>query len=526
MNARPTPGPAQAPAAAPRRSLRLPLFAVLLLALLIPAAVATLILLSLNLQKAVEVNARARAEQFADLLKAGLVLPLWNVAIDTGRPLVSAVVADASIVSVQVRDADGESLLAFQRPNPSRGHRIEITRSIDKDGERLGEVSLSYATTSAQDEAWNSAWVLAGVVGCQLVTSSLLIGLWLHRRVLRPLSRLGRSAAGISAGDLQTALPVLRPDEFGVLAQQLDFMRASLAHSVEKLEERVNARTAEVRQAHAELQGAMDHLRQTQERLIQTEKLASLGALVAGVAHELNTPIGNGVLVLSTMADQSRGFKADLALGLTRARLDQFVSHLDEGIAIALGSLNRAAELVQDFKQMAVDQTSLRRRSFDLKELVSETLTTISVVHKHGPARYTIDIPAGIRMESHPGAISQIVSNLYENALIHAFGERGGLLTLWARQEGAEVLLRVSDDGAGVAPENLARIFDPFFTTRLGQGGSGLGLSIVFGLVSGLLGGQVEVSSQLGQGTCFSFRLPLAAPPRADGEPDAPPSQQ
>lgn len=526
MTARHTLDPALAPAAAPRRSLRLPLFAVLVLALLIPAAVATLILLDLNLQKAVEVNARARAEQFADLLKAGLVLPLWNVAIDTGRPLVSAVVADASIVSVDVRDADGESLLSYQHPNPGRGSRIEITRSIDKDGERLGEVSLSYATTSAQDEAWNSAWVLAGVVGCQLVASSLLIGLWLHRRVLRPLSRLGSSAAGISAGDLQTALPTLRPDEFGVLAQQLDFMRASLAHSVEKLEERVNTRTAEVRQAHSELQGAMDHLRQTQERLIQTEKLASLGALVAGVAHELNTPIGNGVLVLSTMADQSRAFKADLAKGLTRARLDQFVGHLDEGIGIALGSLNRAAELVQDFKQMAVDQTSLRRRSFDLKELVSETLTTISVVHKHGPARYTIDIPDGIRMESHPGAISQIVSNLYENALIHAFGERGGLLTLWARQEGTEVLLKVSDDGAGVAPENLARIFDPFFTTRLGQGGSGLGLSIVFGLVSGLLGGQVEVSSTLGEGTCFSFRLPLTAPPRADGEPDAPPSQQ
>jgi len=525
MNLRPAQAPTAPPAAAPRKSLRRPLFVVLLLALLIPAAVATLILLSLNLQKAVEVNARARAEQFADLLKAGLVLPLWNVAIDTGRPLVNAVVADPSIVSVEVRDADGESLLSFHRPQPSRGSRIEITRPIDKDGERLGEVSLSYATTSAQDEAWKSAWVLAGVVGCQLVASSLLIGLWLHRRVLRPMSRLGRSAARISAGDLQTALPALRPDEFGVLAQQLDFMRASLAHSVEKLEERVNSRTAEVRQAHAELQGAMDHLRQTQERLIQTEKLASLGSLVAGVAHELNTPIGNGVLVLSTMADQSRAFKSDLAKGLTRARLDQFVGQLDEGLAIALGSLNRAAELVQDFKQMAVDQTSLRRRSFDLRELVSETMTTIAVVHKHAPARYAIDIPAGIRMESHPGAISQIVGNLYENAMIHAFGDRGGLLTVWARPEGAEVLLKVSDDGAGVPPENLSRIFDPFFTTRLGQGGSGLGLSIVYGLVTGLLGGQVEVSSHQGEGTCFSFRLPLTAPPRAEGEPDAPASQ-
>lgn len=526
MTIRQTLDPAQAPAAAPRKSLRRPLFVVLLLALLIPAAVATLILLSLNLQKAVEVNARARAEQFADLLKAGLVLPLWNVAIDTGRPLVSAVVADPSIVSVEVHDADGESLLSFQRPNPGRGDRIVITRSIDKDGEQLGQVSLSYATNSAQAEAWSSAWALAGVVGCQLVASSLLIGLWLHRRVLKPLSRLGKSAAEISAGDLHTALPQLRHDEFGVLSRQLDFMRASLAHSVEKLEERVNARTAEVRQAHAELQGAMDHLRQTQERLIQTEKLASLGSLVAGVAHELNTPIGNGVLVLSTMADQSRAFKRHMAQGLTRTQLDQFLGHLDEGIRIALGSLNRAAELVQDFKQMAVDQTSLRRRSFDLKELVSETLTTISVVHKHGPARYAIDIPEGIRMESHPGAISQIVSNLYENALIHAFGERGGLLTLWARQEGTEVVLKVSDDGVGVAPENLARIFDPFFTTRLGQGGSGLGLSIVFGLVSGLLGGQVEVSSEPGQGTCFSFRLPLTAPPRPEGEPDGPPSQQ
>jgi signal transduction histidine kinase len=490
-----------------------------MLALVLPGAVAILVLLTLNLNKAVEVDARARAEQFADLLQAGLTLPLWNVAIDTGRPLLSAVVADTSVADVEVRDADGEMLLEFHRRRDKPSAMIEIKRTITKDTERLGEVKLYYSTASAQGEAWQSAWVVAGVVTSQFVASMLLIGIWLHRRVLRPLYRLHDSAAAITAGDLHTTLPTLRPDEFGALAKQLDFMRASLAQSVEALEERVNARTAEVQHANSELQSAMDHLQKTQERLIQTEKLASLGSLVAGVAHELNTPIGNGVLVLSTLASQAVEFQSKMAAGLTRSQLDHFVAQVQEGANIGLSSLNRAAELIQDFKQMAVDQTSLRRRRFDLQQVVSETIATISVVYKNSPVRCEIEVPAGIQMESHPGAISQIVSNLYDNAMIHAFANRSGLISITAERRDDQVLVRIADNGTGIAPENLGRIFDPFYTTRLGSGGSGLGLSIVYGLVSGLLGGHIEVTSEWGNGTCFSMVLPRVAPIHEDAQP-------
>ena len=505
--------------ATPTSSLRHDLFSVLMLALVIPGALAILILLTLNWQKTIEVDVRAKAEQFADLLQAGLVLPLWNVALDTARPLMQAVVADPSVAWVEVRDTTGEMVLEFHRPEDVRTTTIKVSRQIVKEGAPLGEVRLAYATDSAQSDALHSSWLLAAVVGCQFVVSLLLMRMWLNLRVHKPLNLLRSSAASISTGDLKTAVPALRHDEFGVLGQQLDSMRIALAQSVDVLEERVTARTTELRQANTHLEQALHNLRQAQDRLIQSEKLVALGSLVAGVAHELNTPIGNGLLVISTVLGQTHEFRASMGQGLTKTQLSGYLDQVEQGAEIAASSLNRAANLIQDFKQFAVDQTSLRRRRFDLKQVVRETLAAVSVVRKYALAKLHVDVPEGIEMESYPGAIGQIVSNLFENAVVHAFSEQhAGTVRISALLDGELVVLTVSDDGAGIAPENLSRIFDPFYTTRMGSGGSGLGLSIVFSLLSGLLGGTIDVESSLGQGTVFRLKIPRVAAQRDEAE--------
>ena len=507
-------GRAESPKAntTPTSSLRHDLYIVLVLALVIPGAVAILILLTLNWQKAIEVDARAKADQFANLLQAGLVLPLWNMAPDTARPLMQAVVADNSVAWVEIRDTTGEMVLEFHRPGNAGPATIRISRPIAKEGTPLGEVSLAYATDSAQSEALYSSWLLAAVVVCQFAASLLLMSMWLNQRVHKPLNLLRSSAASISTGDLKTAVPALRHDEFGVLGQQLDSMRTALAHSVDALEERVTLRTTEVRQANIHLEQALQTLEQAQDRLIQSEKLASLGSLVAGVAHELNTPIGNGLLVISTIAGKTHEFRAAMGLGMTKTQLNQYLEQVEQGTEIAVNSLNRAARLIQDFKQIAVDRTSLRRRHFDLKEVIRETLASVSVVRKYASVTLQIDVPEGIQMESYPGAVGQIVSNLFENAVVHGFSDRpSGTVRISAMLADEQVVLEVSDDGAGISPENVPRIFDPFYTTRMGSGGSGLGLSIVFGLLSGLLGGTVDVESNLGRGTVFVLRMPRVA---------------
>ncbi len=493
--------------------LRRALFVALTLALVVPGILAGFILMDLNLRSTVEVDARIKAEKFADLLQAGLTLPLWQVEIESGKPLLEAVATDPSVATIMVVGPSGETLLEFSRQETGLTAPIIVDRQMEKGGEVLGKVTLIYTTSAARKHAMLASLFLLAIITAQFLVSLALIGTWLTRRVLSPLQVLRASAEMIAAGDLQSEVPALSNDEFGVLASKLDAMRQSLAQSVTQLEERVEGRTRELQEVNTRLQGTLADLRRTQTRLVQSEKLASLGSLVAGVAHELNTPIGTGVTLVSTIAERCAELRKQIDAGIRRSQLDAFLSDVAEGSALAQASLERAANLVRDFKQIAVDQTSSRRRTYDLARLVGEMMATLRLRHKQSPVGIEVRIPDGIAMDSYPGAIEQIITNLVENAMIHGCeGRSECAIEIAAQARNDRVRLSVGDNGSGIAPEHLRRIFDPFFTTRLGKGGSGLGLSIVYGLVNGMLGGQISVESTLGKGSVFTLDLPLIAP--------------
>lgn len=281
-----------------------------------------------------------------------------------------------------------------------------------------------------------------------------------------------------------------------------------------ELESRVSARTAELQTTNVDLSQTLETLRLAKDQLVQSEKLAALGALVAGVSHELNTPIGNGLTVASALEHRVEAFAKKLDTGLRRSELKAFVEEAQMAAEIITRNLGRAGHLVSSFKQVAVDQTSSQRRLFSLASLASEIVLTISASIKKYTCAVIVEIPADLLLESYPGPLGQVLTNLINNSLVHGFDFKDeGTITISAESgAGDTVHLSVADTGNGITPDNVHRIFEPFFTTRLGQGGSGLGLHIVHNIVTGVLGGKIMVTSEPGLGAAFSVVLPRVAP--------------
>ncbi len=280
------------------------------------------------------------------------------------------------------------------------------------------------------------------------------------------------------------------------------------------LEDRVLERTRDLMLANGELKEAMQVLQRTQNELVQGEKLASLGRMVAGVAHELNTPIGNALTIGSTLADLAR--RMDRAMKedrLKRAELAEFLHESAQGAMVLERALRQASHLIASFKQVAADQQSEQRRPFDLATTVDEILAILRPGLRGTGILLECDVPTGIAMDSYPGLLAQVLSNLVTNAKVHAFeGRTQGLVLVEAHDLGELVSLSVRDNGNGISEDIRSRIFDPFFTTRMGRGGTGLGLSIVHGIVTQGLGGSIRVDYSVAQGTCFVVTLPKLDP--------------
>ena len=281
---------------------------------------------------------------------------------------------------------------------------------------------------------------------------------------------------------------------------ELKTTQDSLQELNQQLEARVEARTHELQQALSQL--------------VQSEKLAALGSLVAGVAHELNTPLGNTLMATTSLQETLTQFHQRVASGtVRRSDVTDTVDRLQEGCTLIERSTLRAAKLVNDFKQVAVDQSSAAQRHFLLRDVIDSVVTTTAPLFRPGQHRITVEIPPDIAMDSYPGPLEQILAHFLTNSLVHGFENRhAGEVRICAHGEHGSVVLAVTDNGCGISESNQKHVFEPFYTTRLGQGGSGLGLYVVHNLVTGVLGGRIALHSAPGSGTTVTLYLPLVAP--------------
>jgi len=497
------------------RSLQQVLLVVILFSIAFPALISGYILISENYNRTITYDSQVKAGSYIDLLQAGMTLPLWNISASLGKPLIEVISVDESVLSILVTTSAGNEFLKYG-DNVAVGNEDSITmsREISYEGDLLGEVSLIYSLKEARNKAKDDSRLLLTILSFQLVFSIALIGYFLKKRVTGPLFQLGRSAAGIAEGDLDTQIPKLGDDEFGALSNQLERMRGALSRSIHDLEERVRERTVELLDVNQELKGTLDKLRHAQGELVQQEKLAALGSLVAGIAHELNTPIGNGLTVASSLYEGTTKISDAMEDGITRSMLEQYLKDMEEGVSLVCISLEKASELVSSFKQVAVDRTSAQRRRFQLSSLLKETRVTMAALMKHMPYTLKIHEQNDVTLDSYPGPLGQVITNLLNNALLHGFdGLDGGIITISTiPTDDSGVQIEVTDNGNGIDSSSLSHIFDPFFTTKLGDGGNGLGLHIVHNIVTLALGGTIDVKSTLTEGSTFIVKIPLVAP--------------
>lgn len=283
-----------------------------------------------------------------------------------------------------------------------------------------------------------------------------------------------------------------------------------------RLQALVAQRTAELREEKERAEQALDQLQNAQQQLVAAEKMASLGQLVAGVAHEINTPIGIALTAASHLQDIGRQQERLASEGrMSRRDFDHWREALQEGMRLILGSLDRAHTLIASFKQVAVDQSSEQRRRIPLQQFLGEVRFALQPSYRRAGHTLDIDCPGSIELDSYPGALFQILTNLIANSQLHAYAEgQRGRLQISVEEDGESVLLHYRDDGRGMDSATAARAFEPFFTTRRGSGGSGLGLHLVYNLTTQLLGGSITLRSAPGAGCEFTLRLPRRAPER------------
>lgn len=274
------------------------------------------------------------------------------------------------------------------------------------------------------------------------------------------------------------------------------------------------------RRTATQLMDALTELHNAQDKLVESEKMAALGNLVAGVAHEVNTPLGVALTATSMLNDRREILQQNVREGrLTREQLDRFLGQSEESLSLTEKNLSRVARLISNFKQVAVDQMVTERRTIDLGNYVEEIMSALSIELKRAHIDFQIDVDGEIEMDTIPGAMAQILTNLVTNSIRHGYPAmstqdasdsdiRGTITIRAARADADYVRLSFCDDGNGMDDATLQKIFEPFFTTKRNQGGTGLGMPIVYNLVRQQLKGDITVSSTPGQGTCFELLLP------------------
>ena len=465
---------------------------------------------------------------YAEMLPKLFASAMYNFDKSSIELLSSAVAEDPEINRIEIRGDIDEIFLI--RTKSMGGKLTESTLTASKDGVNVGTLILEYSDALIQARIRQTLLYYVAMFAALLAVLGAVV-FWTSFSITRPLYQIIDLVRRISAGqpegdatitaqgELATLLNAIRNMRTELIEREASILQArneafandmaiTLGKQQLELERVAHQKTEALRE---QLQLALDDLQNTKEHLLMSEKMASLGSLVAGISHEINTPIGNSLVTATFLHDRSQEFLPLVGAGaIKRSKFEEYLQTVAASTDLISINLQRAAELIHSFKQVSVDQTSDAERSFNLNAYLASIVQSLAHQFKNTAFRISIDCPAGICIRSHPGAISQVLTNFIMNSLTHGFRKRSeGVISIQVRSiEPATLEILYADDGSGMDAENLAHHFEPFYTTLRNQGGSGLGAYIAYNLVTQRLKGTISVDSAPDQGIRYSIRFP------------------
>ena len=471
------------------------------------------------LRSELEARFEERKQEIANKLRVNLAQALWNFDELQAVNVIDAELASQDVLTIRVFDEGSRLFLersktgidAVQAQDTMRVQlrwRQEQTLDIPsmRRDAQLGSMEIVFSREHVERVMFLQ--IRNRVI--EIIILNALLGAMLYvlisQMVIGPLSELAKAFKELASNAQVGELHIKGEDEFGEVVAAYNQIERRLVSDIDRRKEAEK----NLLLSNKELSETLENLKLAKDSLVQSEKFASLGQLVAGVAHEINTPVGVVVTGSSCLIEASRKMEAQLSQGaVKKSDLVQFLELINEGAQLVLGNAERAAHLIQSFKQVAADETSEERRPFDMKTYLDEVLTSLRPKYKHTHIHVSCTCPDGLEMDTYPGLVTQVLSNLLVNALMHGFdSDDEGEIEITVAEAGDWVDLVCWNSGKPIPAEHLDRIFDPFFTTRRGQGGTGLGLNIVANIVTQRLGGTIRVSSDKIQGTRFAIRMP------------------
>jgi len=470
-------------------------------------------------------DAHARAirvtEAFFQATKRPFERAIWTVNADATLQLIRGLESLEVVERVWVETPDtgdfGEPVEGLRRGDALSYTLNSPSTILHKDA--IGQVFILLDRNMISREIVSTVGYIVAAIIVYLLLLAVVIRMVFRRLIGLPLSAIVDylSTPRLIEDPPTSQLMPGRDDEIGILAESLQSMVQRRHLDLQKIQEYQT--NLEDLVAHR-----TEQLKLVQEELIQADNLAALGALVAGVSHELNTPLGNALMAATTIQDSTSLLKTELEQQrLSKEMLESEVQRISDTAGIIDKTLGRARELVGNFRQVAVDRQSEKMRSFNFDHIIRETIATLLPTLKKTSFKVELKLNADEVVESYPGAVSQLVSNLVENAMKHAYeGRSEGTIELSSRvvspsedsgndAKPKRIVLRCKDYGVGIPEKNLKKVFEPFFTTKFGKGGSGLGMAICYQLVTEALNGTINVSSKVGAGTEFTIELPVKA---------------